>query len=493
MKKEKKKKLFKPVDLTQGVCWKTIIRFAIPVIISCLFQQIYTISDAAVVGQTLTDAAVAGVNDSSPLVFIFLQFAFGITAGFSVVTSAAAGSGDKERLRKSFAEQISLCLIVTLVLTALSVSLVTPLLATVGVTKDNAEIYSAAATYCTVIFAGIGAQLLYNYICSFLRGLGDSVAPLIFLVFSTLLNVGLDILFIVSFRWGVFGAAIATVIAQLLSAVLSFIYAFVKYDYIRPRLSDFKLTFSAAKNHLAQGLPLGLQFSVLSIGLIVMQNVVVRFDTIDGVIVNKAAQNGYGAACKLLNVLCTPTNALGIAMTSFTAQNFGAKNYDRIKKGCLQSLVIMLILCVLSSGAAFLCTINEGYMRLFLSGDKITEQTIVYGNSYVYIAFATFPLLAFIFLSRNCVQGIERPKFVLFAGVAELVARILVCVFLPSFFSGGAVSANSPVTAYYALCLADSAAWLAADIVLAVPFVKNILKRNFAYAEKKSALEELSD
>lgn len=483
---QKKGGLFAPVDLTKGPCWKTILRFSLPVILSCLFQQIYTISDAAIVGQTLSGGQVAGVNDSAPLVFIFLQFAFGISTGFSVITSCTVGSDDKQGTRKAFAAQTLLCLYVTIFLTALSIALLKPLLAALNVTESNAEVYNAAFTYCLVIFAGIGAQLYYNFICSFLRSLGDSVTPLVFLVFSTILNVGLDILFITTFNLGVFGAAIATVIAQLLSAAGSFVYALIRYPDIRPKKGDFKLTFAEAKRHLTQGVPLGLQFSVLSIGLIVMQSGVVKFDTTDGVIVSSSAQNGYGAACKLLNVLCTPVNALGIAMTSFTAQNLGASDYKRIKKGTLQSLVMMVILSALCSAIAFLCTINEAYLRLFLSADKINADTIKYGNTYLLVAFTTFVLVGIIFVVRNCVQGIEQPKFVLGAGAAELVARVLVCLILPPLFAGRAVSAASPVAAYVALCAADPCAWIASDLVLSVPFFKNIMKKDYGYLKGKT-------
>lgn len=483
--KDNRKGLFAPIDLTHGSCWKTILRFSIPVILSCLFQQVYTISDAAIIGQTLSSGQVAGVNDSSPIIYIFLQFAFGISTGFSVITSCAVGSSDKEGTRKAFAVQILLCFYVTIFLTALSVVLLNPLLFALNITPNDTEVYEAARTYCLVIFAGIGAQLYYNFICSFLRSLGDSVTPLVFLVFSTILNVGLDILFIKAFNWGVFGAAIATVIAQLLSTIGSFVYALARYKEIRPKKEDFRLTFSEAKRHLRQGIPLGLQFSVLSIGLIVMQSGVVKFDMSNGYIISASAQNGYGAACKLLNVLCTPVNALGIAMTSFAAQNLGANDYDRIKKGTLQSIIIMVIISVICILIAFLCTINNAYLRLFLSYDKITNDTIKYGNTYIIVAFTTFVFLGFIFVVRNCVQGIEQPKFVLSAGAAELVARVLVCLILPSIFAGGAVSASSPISAYIALCAADPCAWIASDLVLSIPFLKNIMKKNYDYLKIK--------
>ena len=220
--------LFHPMDLTQGACWRTILLFSLPVILSYLLQQVYSISDAAIVGQTLTAQEVAGVNDTASLVFIFLQFAFGVSAGFCVVTSCHVGAQNNAGVRRSLATQIVLSAALTAVLTALALVLLDPMLAWINVTPEDPEVYRAAYTYCFIIFVGIGAQLFYNFICSFLRSMGDSVTPLVFLLFSTLLNVGLDLLFILRFHWGVAGAAAATVAAQLISTVACFCYAFAR-------------------------------------------------------------------------------------------------------------------------------------------------------------------------------------------------------------------------------------------------------------------------
>ena len=472
---------FSPADLTKGTCWKTILSFSFPIIISYLLQQVCSISDAAIVGQTLTAGEVAGVNDTTSLIFIFLQFAFGVSAGFCVVTSCRVGANDDEGVRRSLATQIMLSAGLTVVLTALALALLKPMLAWMNVTPESPEVYNAAFTYCAVIFGGIGAQLFYNFICSFLRSMGDSVTPLLFLLFSTVLNIGLDLLFIIVFRWGVAGAAAATVSAQLISTVACFVYAFVKYPKIRLRPADWKIDIGDALLHAEQGIPLGLQFSVLAVGIIVMQSVVVKFDILDGAMVSNAAQNGFGAANKLHNLLMTPLNGLGSAMTSFTAQNMGADKPERIKKGTLQAIGIMAVIAGISVAGGLLLSINGTYLRIFLSADKITKETIRFGNDFLYIDLSLYVFLGFVFVMRNCVQGIGRPQFILGAGAAELVGRVVICLILPELFAGGEVSAAAPRAAYYALCFADPAAWLAADLVLAVPFFKNIMKMDYAY------------
>ena len=480
---------FQPVDLTRGKCWKTILIFAFPIIVSYLLQQVYTISDAAIVGQTLTANEVAGVNDTTSLVFIFLQFAFGASAGFCTVTSCFVGARDDAGVRRSMATQIVLSTVLTAVLTALALVLLDPMLAWINVTPESPEVYHAAYTYCAIIFAGIGAQLFYNFICSFLRSMGDSATPLAFLLFSTALNVGLDLLFILTFGWGVAGAAVATVAAQLVSTIGCFLYAFAKYPQLRLRRADWHVTKRDVMRHLVQGIPLGLQFSVLSVGIIVMQSVVVQFDTLRGVMVSNAAQNGFGAANKLNNLLMTPLNGLGAAMTSFTAQNLGAGDRARIRKGTLQALIIVWTMCLVSIAAGLLLSRGGVYLYIFLSADKVTPETVRFGNTYLYVDLALYLFLGFIFVVRNCVQGIGKPQFVLGAGAAELAARVSVCLLLPAAVAGGAVSAEAPRAAIYALCFADPFAWMSADAVLAIPFFRNIMKMDYRYLRGESSRE----
>ena len=479
--------LFQPIALTEGTCWKTILFFSLPIILSYLLQQVYSISDAAIVGQTRTEQEVAGVNDTTSLVFIFLQFAFGVSAGFCVVTSCSVGCRDHAGVRKSLATQIVLSAALTVLLTAIALLLLNPMLAWINVTPHNSEVYHAAYTYCAIIFAGIGAQLFYNFICSFLRSMGDSVTPLLFLLFSTVLNVGLDLLFILVLRWGVAGAAAATVSAQLISTMGCFVYAFSRYPEIRLKRTDWRITRWDVMRHLTQGLPLGLQFSVLAIGIIVMQGVVVRFDMLDGCMVSSAAQNGFGAANKLSSLVATPLNGLGAAMTSFTAQNLGAGKPDRIRRGTLQALVMMIVIVAAAVGTGLVLMRGGFYLHVFLSGDKVTTETIRYGNTLLYVDFAMYPFLGFIFVVRNCVQGIGRSPFVLGAGAAELVARIAVCLLLPPLLAGGTVSSEAGPLAFYALCAADPAAWIAADSVLLIPFIRNIMKMDYRYMYRQNS------
>lgn len=475
------KKLSSPVDLRRGKEWKEITLFSLPIVFSYLLQQVYTISDAAICGQTLSADEVAGVNDVAPLIFIFLQFAFGCTAGFSVITSERVGEGNQSGVRRSFAAQILLGAAITVLLTVLSLVSLNPMLAWINVTPANPEVYEAAHTYCFIIFLGIFAQMFYNFICSVLRSVGDSVTPLLFLFLSTALNVGLDLLFILVFRWGVVGAAAATVAAQALSTVACFVYTFLRYENLRLHREDFRMNFKEIKDHLAQGIPLGLQFSVLAIGIIVMQGELVRFDlSPDGKMVEgNPAQNGYGAACKLGNLLMSPMNALGTGMVSFNAQNYGAGELDRVKRGTVQATLLGLILFVILAGTGLLLTIGGAYQYLFLSADKVTDQSVRFGNGYLYIALSFYFLLSVLFVWRSAAQGIGQSGFTLLAGTAELAARVLVCLFLPTAISGGAIDSQASAAAYYALCFADPIAWLGSVLALTYPFIRYILLKKY--------------
>lgn len=478
------KDLFGQIDLTQGSIVKVLIKFTLPIIVSYLLQQLYILSDAAICGQTLSADEVAGVNDTSPLVFIFMQFAFGCTAGFCVVLSSKLGAHDEDGVRKSFATQFILCSIITVVLTIVSVFCIKPMLAWVNVTEQNPVVFQAAYTYCLVIFLGMAAQLFYNFIISILRSIGDSFTPLLFLVISTAMNIALDLLFIKVFGWGVAGAAGATILTQVLCTVACFIYTFAKYKFLRLKKQDFKIAWKDIWAHVKQGIPLGLQFSVLSIGLIVMLSETIKFDLLpDGLMVaGNPAQNGVGAANKLINFAMAPLSALGTAMVSFNAQNLGAGDTERVKKGTNQAILLGFALTVICAGIGLLLTINAAYQHVFLSADKISEKSIYFGNTFLYIDLPLFFFLSTLFVLRNAVQGIGKSGWTLAAGAGELIARVLICTFLPPLVNGGATNALASNASYIALCFGDPGAWVFAVAVLLYPYIKHIIKKDYRYA-----------
>lgn len=469
------KKCASQTDLTQGKIVKTLLWFSIPILLSYLLQNVYTIADAAICGYTLNGNQVAGVNDTSALSFLFLQFAIGCTSGMSVLTADCAGKKDDDGMRKAFAAQIVLGVAVAAVLTAAGLLSVKPLLRLLGVTnggnETSREVYRAAFAYISVICGGIAAQFFYNMICCVLRSVGDSLTPLLFLLASTVLNVALDLIFIKVCRWGVIGAATATVLSQAIAAVGCFVCTFLRYPALRLHAADFKgITGKLCGRTLWQGVPLGLQFSVLALGIAVMSNGVIAFDkTADGgMVTGTPAQIGYSAACKLNNIFTTPLSALGTAMLSFCGQNHGAEQHERIRKGVLHSVWLSAVVFAVVWGAELLLSLGGVYQHLFLASDKITPQTVRFGNLYLYTVLPCNFFLAGILVLRNVTQGVGKPLYPFLAGVAELIGRVVVCLLLPAYINGGAISAAASNAAYVGLCLADPAAWLAGDIPLLI-------------------------
>ncbi|MCI8488365.1 MAG: hypothetical protein HFE36_06685 [Clostridia bacterium] len=476
---EKDRKRSNNRDLTQGSIWKTIVRFSLPILLSYLLQNFYSVADAAICGYTLSASEVAGVNDTNSISFIFLQFAFGCTAGMSVILSTRIGRNDSDGVRKALATQIVLSFFIVVAVTVISLFTINPLLALLGVTPSdtsevNNAVYNAAFTYISIICGGMIGQFAYNLICCVLRSLGNSLTPLIFLAISTALNIALDLVFIMACGWGVAGAAAATVISQLLSAIACFIFTFVRYKELRLKLADFKaMDMRTSLRTLWQGIPLGLQFSVLSFGILTMSNGVISFDkTANGAMVaGTPAQIGYSAACKLDNIFFTPFNALGTAMISFTGQNNGAGKHDRIRRGIMQTMLIMLVISAIEITAGLLLSVNGMYQHFFLASDKINSETIRFGNTYLYSALPFVFVLGVLLVLRNVIQGLGKPLFPFLAGIAELIARIVICIFLPLLANGGPINSSASSLSFFCLGLGDAVAWFAAAILLAIATV----------------------
>lgn len=473
--------MMRPVDLTSGKPWRVILRYGAPIMLSYFLQQVYVLTDAIICGQVLSAQQVAGVNDTFPLTFIFLQFAFGCTAGFSVITAGCVGRGDAKGVRQSLAAQIYLSVIISLLLTVISVAVLPWMLGIINVTQANKEVYDAAYTYCFIIFLGIIMQMGFNFICGILRAYGDSVTPLVFLAISTALNVGLDILFLTVFGMGPAGAAAATVLTQALSVAGCFAYTFAKYREMRLSREDFRSGLRVLTAHLKQGIPLGLQFSILAVGIIVMQGGVVLFDLEPSGIMaaGTPAQNGFGAASKLINFLMSFFNGLGAAMLGFNAQNYGKGDYENIRRGTLQSLIIMMIIYAACLVCGLLLSIDGAYQYIFMSSEKVSQASIAFGNAYVYIDFGLYCILGFLIVIRSAVQGVGRAGFVLGAGIAELIARVVICAFLPAAVNGAAIDSSASPGAFCAPCLADPGAWIAGALVLLVPLVHNIARKEY--------------
>ncbi|HBM69979.1 MAG TPA: MATE family efflux transporter [Firmicutes bacterium] len=477
---KKFKSLFDPIDLTKGKIWKVIIAFFVPIVLSMLFQQVYTLTDTIIVGQTLSEQEVAGVSSSSALVWLVLQFGMGCTSGFSVVISERIGAKDLEGARKSYCVQVVLSIFISLTLTIIGFFCIPYMLKMINIVDNPLdpimkEEYDAAYTYVLIIYMGTLAQVFYNLMVSILRALGDSFAPFLFLVGSTIVNVFLDLLFIIVFKMGVSGSAYATIISQGLAAIAAIIYAYKKYEWLRIRKEDWKFNGSFLLRHLKNGLPMGFQFSILEIGIIIMQGAVNSFDiNMDGSLVaGVPAQVGYGAASKIFGFLMAFLNALGTAMLSFISQNYGAGEKERIKKGTIISFILGTSLWAFIVLIGLLSTINGAYLYIFYSASKINPSSIKYGNQYLYVSIPCMFILMLLFLTRNILQGFEKPLFPFLAGIGELTARTLICLFAPALINGGPINSDASTLSYIFVAMADPLAWVAATSIMIIPTIRN--------------------
>lgn len=468
---QKIKNFLSPEDLTKGNITKNIILFTIPIIISLIFQQIYSLTDAIIAGQNLNANEIAGINDSGSITFIFLDFAFGCTSGFSALTAKAKGANDENAIKKSFSIQIVLGFFIAIILTVVSIVFKDVFLSMINVNQGS-QVYESASTYLVIIFIGIIAQLFYNLFSNILRSIGDSITPLIVLISSCLLNIILDLLFMVTFKWGVAGAAWATIISQFLCGIACFIYCYKRYSFFHIKMQDLRIDWKYASEHLKNGIPLGLQFSILAIGIIVMQGAVVNFDLENKDPLNPA-QLGYGAANKYLGAIMSIPNAIGTTMLSFTGQNYGAKQFGRIKEGIKKSLILSISASTILIIITLLLCINGTFLKMFLSPANIDDLTIKYGTFYYFANSLFFFTLGILFIGRGVFQGLQKPFIPFILGVIELIVRFVICLYGPKIISPDDLTSD---IAYLTIMSADSITWLACAIVILICFITKIFK-----------------
>lgn len=430
-------------DMTKGVPWKLILFFTIPILIGNVFQQFYNMADTIIVGRFVDIDALAAVGTTGPALFLILGFAIGMTGGFGIIAAQKFGADDEEGVRYSVATSIILCGIITVVLTLISMLTANFLLKVMN-TPEN--ILDDALLYIMIMHAGTGATIYYNMIASILRALGDSKTPLYFLLLSSLLNIVLDLVLIIVFHMGVAGAAVATVISQLLSAVLCTFYTARKYKILSLKKHHFKINKVLIIAHLRLGIPMALQTSITAIGVMILQAALNVFGS--DVIA------AYTAANKVEAVIMQIFNSLGLTMATYCGQNMGANQIGRIKQGAKSST----IMCLIGSGLGICINVFLGGFLTSLFMSETNTEILAYAQQYLNIVAAFYPALALLFLYRNILQGIGDSLFPMLGGVTEFVARLLVIFTLPA------------VLGYIGVCLASPIAWLAAAVLLFIRY-----------------------
>lgn len=442
-KKEMKKSSSPAKDLTVGSPMKLILGFAFPMFLGLLFQQFYSLVDTMIVGKYLGVDPFAGVGSTGSLNFIVIGFCMGLCSGFSVPISQSFGAKDFPLLRKMVANSVWLCTFFSVVITTLMLLFCRPVLTWMN-TPEN--IFEYAYIYIFIIFAGIPCTILYNMTAAILRALGDSKSPIIFLAISSAINIGLDLLLIIVFRMGVDGAALATVVSQGVSGVISIIYIKKKFDILAMEKGDWKLERHLAGKLTGVGIPMGLQYSITGIGSVILQTAV----------------NGLGsiyvasmtAGSKINIFLACPFDALGQTMAPYAGQNIGARKLDRVGKGLRAACIIGFIV----SGLMVIV------VKLF--GDQLTmlfldeKDPVIMQNStqFLIIVSAFYCLLTLVNTVRFTIQGMGFSSLAIIAGVMEMIARGIAGMLLV------------PAFGYLGACYSSPLAWLLADAFLIPAF-----------------------
>ncbi len=433
-------------NLTQGKIYSQILLFAIPVIIGNLLQELYNVVDTLIVGQTLGEIKLAAVGSTSSLNFFALGFFIGLSAGCSVITSQHFGAGNIKQIKKSVAAHILIGIISSAVLTVAFVFLVNPFLTMLGTTKET---FDYASRYLTIIYLGIPATMLYNLTASLLRSVGDSKTPLYLLLFSSVLNVGLDLLFIVVFKWDVAGAAIATVVSQLISAVLCCIYICFKVKLLLPTKESFTSIGRMVADELKVGCPMGLQNSVISIGMMVLQYFVNQFGSY--------AVAGYTIGNRVQMLVQNPMNSMSMVIATFAGQNEGAGKYNRIRKG----VNYCLILCITYAIAVGALTMLFATPITGIFTSNSSQQTIDYSVQFIFWNCPFEITLGMLFIYRGTIQGLKNGIIPMIGSLIEVLMRICAPVILSS------------IIGYISICVAGPAAWTASMLLmLAVYYIK---------------------
>ena len=422
---------------------KIILWFTLPIFIGNVFQQFYNMADAVIVGKFVGNNALAAVGSTGTIMFLINGFVIGMTAGFTVLTAQKFGAGDERGIRKSVTGAAWLSLIVGLILTAAFMVFMKPLLTLMN---TPADIFDDAYAYIMIISGGILAQMLYNLLASILRALGNSRVPLYFLILSAVLNIVLDLVFVIVFQMGAAGAAVATIISQGVSGLLCLVYIGKKVQLLRMTKEDWKPQTALLSAQLKVGIPMALQYSITAIGTMMVQSSLN--------ILGSTLVAAYTAAGKIEQVVTQAYIAMGTTMATYGAQNMGAGDVPRIRQGFKACTIIGIVYSFIA--AAFVMTAGKYMTYLFVSEDVGTIMNSV--DIYLKCVGIFFIPLAVVNIYRNGIQGLGYGLLPMTAGIAELIGRGVVAV----------IAAGQ--RSYLGVCLASPAAWILAGGLLIVMY-----------------------
>ena len=439
-------------DMTEGNIWKHLFSFAIPLLLGNLFQQTYNMIDTAIVGQYLGEEKLASVGASSSVQFLVLGFCMGICCGFAIPVSQHFGAKNTLKMKEAIFHAGFLSILFAAVITT-ACAILCPNILHILSTPEN--IFDDAYSYLFIIFLGIPFTILYNLLSGLLRAVGDSKTPFLFLVFSSILNIILDLTFIIVFKLGVSGAALATIMSQGVSGLLCLIYIIKKFPILCISKEHCRIKSDMTKQMIAMGVPMGLQYSITAIGSMVMQS------ANNGL--GSTYISGFTAGMRMPEnrfTVCCPFDAIATAASTFCSQNFGAGNLKRIKEGLKKGVTIGVSYGLISG--LILIFFGRTLSLLFIKASA--SAVLDASGKYLACLGYFFWALGILNVCRMSVQGLGYAGRAVFSGAVEMIARIFVSVLLV------------PVFKFNAICFADQTAWICACLYI-VPTCLLCLKK----------------
>lgn len=428
-------------DMTQGPPLKLIWGFALPMMLGNVFQQLYTIVDAAFMGRFAGIDALAAMGTADWLCWMIMGIVTGYTQGFSILISQRFGSGDRASLRRTIGLSVSLTVVLSLALVAFSQAIIRPVM---GLLRTPAEIQPYAVTYLRILFIALPIYSAYNVQASMLRAVGDAKTPLIAMVIASVTNIALDALFMIVFRWGVAGAAIATAIAQATSGLYCAL-VIRKMEVLRFGWQDLRWEKQTAGRLIQLGTPAAAQNLVIGVGGMAVQRVINGFGSL--------FIAGFTVTNKLYGLMEMAATSYGGAIAAYTGQNYGAGRMDRIRRGTRTG--VKLALATSFSIALALFVFGRTVLSLFVDPAEIMrEQVLDVAQQYLNVMLGGLFILYLLYVYRSALQGMGDTLTPMVSGMAELAMRISAALILPALVGQSGI--------YFA----EPAAWLGAELLL---------------------------
>ncbi|MBR2078822.1 MAG: MATE family efflux transporter [Clostridia bacterium] len=418
---------------------KSIVLFALPIMLSSLLQYNYTLVDNIIVGRYISTDALAAAGSVGPINSFIIGTALGLTSGFSIPVAHAFGAGDRKKLSHYAANSITLAFLIGIAIVIIAHLLSDPLLKLIGTDED---VIGMSSAYINILYYGIPVQMLSNNFTAIARAVGESKKPLYYFCVSVVVNLVLDVLFVKELQWGIEGAALATLISYAVACTLGGIYILKINKDVEIHLSDLKPDFRTYLKQIKLGIPVSLQFTITAVGSMCLQSVVNSF--------GKSVVAGFTAAARVENLTNLPMSALGVATQTFVGQNYGSKNLQRIVSSVKKIFFLNVIISVFMSLTLY--TLGEPVVALFM--DEMNPEMMAAAKRYILAISQCYSGVAVLFVMRNTLQGLGFTYANSIAGIGELFGRLSVAFIL------------TPLLGFDAVCYAGPAAWILADIPL---------------------------